>query len=112
MNVFKVVLKSGKEVLLREPSINDGEMAAQLAAPRAGDNPFLLQMFAQKELLKLLLVSVDGKKITAKDAEGINEMFNPGEYGTLLKVLNKVGGGDEAGKDQLPGIELVTSGER
>jgi hypothetical protein len=108
MMVSKVTLGSGKVVLLREMKIKHQEQAALLAAPKSGDNNTLLALHMQKELLKLLIVQIDGKDVKPAALENLDDVFSMMEYGQLLKVMRQLMG-DEAdmGKFQ---VETVSSG--
>ncbi len=109
MKVAKVTLSTGKVVYLRDIEISDTEKAAEMVAQRAGDNQNLLQLFMQKALVQILLVKIDTKMVTGIDREEINKHFTMAEYTQLLKVIGKMSGGDELGKD--PKLELVAEPE-
>jgi hypothetical protein len=105
--VAKVTLSSGKIVLLRELRITDTEVAAQKVASRSQGDGNVLQVLMQKALLQLVLVQIDGKPVSETDKEDMNSLFNLQEYTQLLKVLQKMSGGDEMGKEVK--IETVVS---
>lgn len=106
--VNKVVLSTGKEVLLREIEIRHTELAAQAAAPRSGNNETVLGINMQKELLKLLIVQVNGGKPSGAEMENLDKLFTFIEYKQLMQVLKKMAGeDDQAGKFQL---EVVAFG--
>jgi hypothetical protein len=105
--VHKVVLSSGKEVLLRDMKIKDQELAAQAAGQRAGENQMAMAMGMQQELIKLLLVQVDGKDIPAPERENLDSLFSYQEYQQVSQVLSKLMGTEDVGKFQM---ELVPSG--
>lgn len=108
--VNKVTLSTGKVVLLREMKIKHQEQAAQLAAPKAGDNTTLLTLHMQKELLKLLIVQIDGSTPKQNSLENLDDIFTMQEYGQLLKVLRKILGEEaDMGNFQL---EVVSSGDK
>lgn len=107
-NVFKVTLSSKKVVLMRELKIKHQELAAMAASPKADGNNSLFVMLMQKELLKQLIVQIDGKPVKPISLENLDDLFTFSEYSQLSQVLNKLAGGDEGvGKFQ---IEVVTSG--
>ncbi len=106
----KVVLSTGKVVVLRELKISDTEIAAQEVAPRANGDSNLLQVFMQKVLLKNILVSIDGKPLTATEREDMDSLFKMGEYSQLMKVIAEMSGGDDLLKK--PRIEVVSSGDK
>ena len=107
---IKVTLSSKKEVILREPRISDQETAMQLASPRSKDNAMLLVSFSQKELLKLLLLKVDGKTPSKLEIEQLDKMFTLAEYNQLQQVVGKLAGGDPNMGECL--TEIVTSGDK
>lgn len=110
MNAIKVTLSTGKVVILRELKISHTELAAQEVAPRANGDANVLQLLMQKALLKNLLIQVDGKDLSAAEREDMDELFSIGEYSQLLKVVQKVSGGDESGKEAR--LEVVNSGDK
>lgn len=87
--VIKVTLSTGKIVLLREPKIADSEACAQVAGKGAGDNEALLSIRLQKELVKRLLVEVDGKALSMAQKEMIDDVFTMNEYNQVRKVITK-----------------------
>lgn len=107
LNVFKVTLSSGKVVLLRELKIKHQELAAMAAAPKAAGDTTLFALLSQKELLKQLIVQVNGKPVKPAQLEDLDGLFSFVEFNQLNQALNKLGG-DDAGKYQL---EVVTSGD-
>lgn len=109
MNVIKVTLGTGKTVLLRELLIKHQDLAAQAAGSKVGSgNELAMGIAIQKELLKLLLVQVDGKDLKPMDVEDLDKLFTFAEYGQLLKVLGQlVGESSSMGNFQL---EFSTSG--
>lgn len=109
-NVNKVTLSSGKVVLLRELQIKHQEMAALAVAQKANGNPAILSMLMQKEMLKQLIVSIDGKPINGAQLELLDTLFSFQEWMQLNQVFAKLMGADEdLGKFQL---EVVTSGDK
>jgi hypothetical protein len=108
INVVKVTLSTQKVVLLRVMKISDTENAAQQVAKRADGDSSLMQVMMQKALLQSLLVSIDGKALNALEREDLDSILSMGEYTQLLKVVGKLAGGDDAGKE--PQIELVSGG--
>jgi hypothetical protein len=110
VNAHKVTLGSGKVVVLRDPEINDQETAMQIAAPRAKDNPMLMVTLAQKEMLKLLILEIDGKQPSKIELEQLGKLFSLGEYNQLSQFVGKMAGGDSPmGELQ---TELVSFGSK
>lgn len=110
INAHKVTLGTGKVVILREPTINDQETAMALSAPRAKDSPMLLVSFAQKEMLKLMILEVDGKTPSKVELEQLSKMFTLLEFNQLQQYMGKMVAGDSAmGECQ---SELVAFGNK
>ena len=110
MMVHKVKLSSGKEVLLRELRIKDQELATQAASTKVkdGGHTAALAVLVQKELLKTIIVQIDGKRPEKVALEAMDNLFSYREYMELLSVLSELTGGTEAlGK---PEMELVSFG--
>lgn len=108
LNVFKITLGTGRIVLIREPKIRDQEHALQVASGRA-KNDTMVGVVAQKELLKTLLVELDGKPLKATEKEDLDALFNFREYMQLQKALAEITGGEDLGNFQR---EIVTSGDK
>lgn len=107
---IKVILGTKKEVILKQPKISDQETSMQLASARAKDSPMLLVAFATKELLKLLILQIDGKAPAKIDVEQLDKLFTLAEYNQLQQVVGKLSGGDpEMGEYQ---TEIVISGSK
>lgn len=111
MNVAKATLGTGKVVYLRMMKIGDTELAAQAASPRSNGDSNVLQILMQKELVKLLLVKVDEKELSASDKEDLDALFTVVEYGQVMQVVSAMTGGDELGKFK-PQLEVVASGDK
>ena len=110
LNVFKVTLSTKKVVLLREVKIKHQELAAMSASPKSGGDNTVFAILMQKELLKQLIVQVNGKAVKPMELEDLDNLFSFSEYTQLNQVLNKVTGigEDTLGKFQ---IEVVNSGD-
>ena len=109
LDVHKVTLSGGKVVYLRDMRIEDQELAAVSAGNRAPDgNQIAMAVVMQKELLKVLLVQINEKKLSAVEKEDLNSLFSYTDYRELMSVVNKIAGTDDpVGKLQ---IEHVASG--
>lgn len=110
MNVTKVTLSTKKVVLLREVKIAHTEMAAQEVSSKANGDSNLLMLLMQKVLVRLLIVQIDGKVPSPAELEDMDSMFTIAEYQQVLRVVQKLTGGDDAGKS--PTIEIVNSGDK
>lgn len=124
MDTFKVTLSTGKIVLLREPRINDQELAAKAAGGRIGGSQHTNQMamgaVMQKEMLKLLVVAIGHKAeegeeeappkpVKPAELENLDGLFKYNEYMQLSKVLEKIMGGDDVLMGNFQ-IEMSSSG--
>ncbi len=110
MKGYVVTLSTGKKVRLAELKIKHQNLALQAVGNKAKDNQALMGNMAQQELLKILLVDIDGKVPSQPDREDLDKLFNFQEYGQLLQVLQKVSGGSEQAGE--PQIDFDNSGEQ
>jgi hypothetical protein len=110
--VYKITLSTGKVVLLREMKIKYQEQATMLAAKKAGDSELSASAAMQSELLKILLVQVDGRVPSVVERENLDNLFTYPEYLQISRAIQKVCGLD-GGKDFLDKFELeiASSGE-
>lgn len=106
--VTKVTLSTHKTVLLRELKIKHTELAAQAVSPRANGDANVLALLMQKELLKLLIIQINDKPVSASELEDMDSLFSMAEYGQLLQVVKQMTGGADAGK--APATEVVSFG--
>lgn len=106
--VHKLTLSTDKVVLLREMKISDSEVAVQAVSGRAGDNQSLLSVMLQKELLKMLIVQIDGKEIPKAQLETLDKHLTYPEYTQCLRVVSQLAGTDTP----LPTTEVVSYGDK
>lgn len=104
--VHKVTLESKKVVLLRDFKIKHQRLAAQAAA-NAGDNVNVLGVVMAEEILKMLIVQIDGVAVEAAKLEDLDSLFSYQEYSQLLQVIGELMGG----KTEAPKMEMVSSGQ-
>lgn len=106
--VHKVIFpKSGKVVLVREMTMQDEEIAATQAAKKAGDNALLMGYHLVRELMKILIVQINDKELTAVEKESlVPKHLTRGEYGKIREVIEKLQG-EDLGECQ---IEFVPTG--
>lgn len=100
---LKATLASGKVVVMRPFTIADQESAAIRVADKAKGNTTILQMLMQKEVIKMLIVTVDGKTLSGLEKEQLDNVFTMGEYLQVMKVLEEMMGNVES-----PKIEFVS----
>jgi hypothetical protein len=94
--VHKITLSTKKVVMLREPKIKHQELAQKAIGKRASDDQMLYATLMQKELLKILLHSVDGKpvdQVKLSSEDGLDDLFSFGEYAQINQALGQVMGG-------------------
>ena len=94
-------LKTGKKVVLREPEVGDQEKAAE-SVTNQSDNQYVFGMNVQRELLKMLLVSIDGKVLSGTDKENLKSLFTLPEYNQMIVGLSSF-----LEKPEMPQINFV-----
>src|SRR3990172_8270304 len=94
-NVYKVMLPSKKVVLLREMKVRYEDLALQTVGRTAGKNEMLAHKKVGDEMLKLLIVQVDGKKPTSVELEKMDDMFDYRDISSLRAVVKKICGVEE-----------------
>jgi hypothetical protein len=108
-DVFKVVLGSGKEVVLRDMQMKYEDMAIRAVGNRAGKSQELFQKLFGDELLKILIIEIDGKKLSGTDVEKLGDLLNYRELNQVRKVVHKITGVDPMGEEKEPEITTVAS---
>ena len=107
---FKFTLPTKKTILLREPRIKDNRIAAKAVGLDANGNQMLSQVLVQEEMVKLLLLEVDGKKVTLNQKEDLDSLFTAVEFGFVVQAVNKIVGGENTeGKLIMEGTEIGLS---
>lgn len=101
MEAIKIKLESGKEVILRKPEVGDQELAAERTADIS--NPNAYQLALQNELVRLLLHSVDGKKLSGNEKQDLKSLFDLTEYSEVIMGL-----GEMLPKPKAPKVSVVT----
>jgi len=99
---YEMVLSTGKKVEVREPEIKDQDMAAQLVAVKSGDNAMSFAMMLQSEIIKMLIISVNGKILSGLEKDQLDQVFTYQEYGELQMGIK-----DILGEVKKPQINLV-----
>lgn len=102
MLVYKVELSTKKKVIFKKYLIKHNQMAAEAAARTASEGP-AFQMAFNAELIKLLIVEIDGKKPDNARLEDLDSYFDMEEYTQLSQVVEQIAGNVKA----KPKIELV-----
>jgi hypothetical protein len=104
--VHKITLSSGKVVLMRDMKIKHQELAAKAVGSRHSDAPLAQGMAVQNEILRMLLVKVDGKDFLSH--ETLDDHLTMGEYNQCLKAMQQISGGNVSD----PQIEVSSSGSK
>ncbi len=109
---IKATLSSGKIVLLRTLKIVHFELAVKAVGGRGKGNATLQQVLTNKELMKLLLHSVDGKVLGPTDAEDLDALFTIAEYQQVQHVIGEMAGAinGDGEESEGPKIETVLCG--
>lgn len=92
-SVHRVTLSTKKEVLLKEMKIKFQNLALRAVGDKAGENKALLGSMVQQELLKIMLVQIDGKPVDKKQLENLDELFSYQEFNQLIRAIDELGGG-------------------
>ena len=105
VTAVKLTLSSGKVVILKEYKIRHGEEAGMLAGSIAKNNAIHAGMLIQKELVKMLVIQINGKNLALQDKEDLDKLFKPNEYKQVAKYVTDIMGDDDLGE---PKMEIVT----
>ena len=117
MSVYKLNFsrdgKVYKEVMLREMKIRDYNTAMTAASGRMAKDapPWQAEWIINTELLKLLLVSIDGNKPERSKLEDLDSIFSEKEFRKLMYAMKEIRGDDENPLQQ-GDLEFVPSGEQ
>lgn len=108
INCAKVTLSSGKVVLLHEMKMKYEELAIRAVGNRAGKDEMLAGKMMQDELMKILLIECDGKKLGGLEKENLESLFSYKDIIEIRKAVQELMGVNEV---QTPKLELSrTSG--
>lgn len=91
-------LETGKKVVLRPMKIKDFHLATEMAGAKAPGNQVATEAHMYSELLKALIVSVDGKTPKAAEKENLDGLFSFAEYNQLMRHLQTQQGSAAAPK--------------
>jgi len=105
--LYKITLDSDRTILIRPLTIGIKNQAVEAtgikAGPKASEMAF--QNLLQDEILKLLLVEIDAKKISAAQREDLDALFSIDEYMQVMGVVAQMLQSSE--KKKAPKVELV-----
>jgi len=110
MSVHKVTLSSKKVVLLRDIKIKHYELAMKAAGAKSGKNDLLAGFTSSTELMKMLIVQIDGKDVNKAQIENLDDLFTASEFRQLAKFIDKLQ--QPEGEDEDPKSEVVSFGDK
>lgn len=96
---IKVTMRSGRVAVLREPKILDMELCAKKVGRDKGLNPAEAQIKLQNELLRLLLLQIDGDEMTHDKKNDLDSILTFNEWADLQRMVQKLTGDDSAGEE-------------
>lgn len=99
---YELKLTNGKKVIVREPSIKDQDLAAELVSSRAGDNAMAFAMMLQTEIMKMLIVSVNGKTLSGVEKDQLDKVFDYAEYSEVQMGVKEI-----LGEVKKPQISII-----
>ncbi len=86
---FKWTLTTGKTVTLLDAKVSDMHKSLESAGILSQNNQSTYAMTAQDELLKRLLVQVNGEDLTDSEKLDFDAMFVLKEYLQIVQILGK-----------------------
>jgi len=92
---FKFTLPNKKVVTLGDIKIHHTRTASQVAGAKAGNNTMHFQVLMQEEMVKLLIIAVDEKVLSATEKENLDNLFTVAEFSQVIKCVEMIGGGME-----------------
>lgn len=102
-------LKSGKKVVLRPGRISDEESAAARIPEEKSKTKYSYGLALQMELIRMRIVSVDGKKPSATEIEDLDKLFTSREFAQIIKFIESEG---DLGNDLMPQVSQVKGSGR
>jgi hypothetical protein len=107
-SAYRVVLPSGRKVVLREPKISHRNLAAAAVGNAAGDNMFTFGILMSQEMIRLLIAQIDDQPVSLKDRSELDSHFSAKEYSFLEKIYKMIGGEEES--PLAPAVEIINIG--
>lgn len=101
---YEMELSTGKKVVVREPEVGDEEKAAQAVGERAGSSNQAFAVLAQVEIVKQLVISVNGQTLSLKDKHDLKAHLNYAEYNELVAGVTEL-----LGKPKKPKMTMLPS---
>lgn len=101
---YQITLESDKKVVFREAKIKDETTATQLAASKAeGTNALQIGPHLIIEMVKILLVSINGKKLSQKEKESLDDLFTHKEWQQVKSFITEMMGAEI----KAPKLEMI-----
>ena len=101
-----ITLDTGKQVGFRALKISDISTASEMAGAKA-TSPYGYASQVNAEIMKLILVSIDGKVLKGHEKESLDSIMSVPEYMACLDYV-----GECAGKSKISGRKLKGSGSK
>lgn len=95
MDAIKVTLSGNKVVMLRPMKMKYQNLALQSIGSKAKDNQMLAGSLMLQELMKILIINIDGNKVSPAQLENLDDVFSYKQLQQLQSVVGKIMGGDE-----------------
>lgn len=105
--VYKITLSTKRVVHMREMKLKYQQLAIKAVGKKAQDNDALLGSMVIAELIKMLIVDIDGARQTAAQLEDLDGLFSYKEITELNRTVTRIMGGDDVGELQM---EIVNIG--
>lgn len=101
--LYKLTLKSGKTAAVREMKIRDFNLASEIAG-KAG-NPTAVSVALGNEVMKAIIVSVDGKVLKPSEKESLDDILTVAEFAQMRMFVE-----DMLGNAEKPQVEMIPAG--
>jgi hypothetical protein len=87
---YNAILYTGKKVKVKEISTSEEELALKALGSSASFDSAVSQKGFVQELIKMMLVEIDGKSITYADLNNLDDYFKAKEIRQLESFYNKL----------------------
>jgi len=106
----KVTLSSGKIVLLRPSKISHQTLAARTIEGKTKD-PLTYTIMLNEAMIRLLVHSVNGQAVHAKDLVNLDGVFTAREYKEINEVVAKLAGSDDPLEPTVEAVSMTSGGK-
>lgn len=100
----ELVLSTEKKVVFRPSRISDEQRASMALPEAAAKDKFTYGIAIQYEIIRMRLVSVNGKRPSAEGLEELDSLFTPREFKEIVKYLDS-----QEGEISAPRVTQVKS---